>query len=185
MITYNDIYEVLRKEKYSEQLQKLPKNFIKEVSEYLKDKKKVSEKSEDMFSDAIFKTKKQFENAVNIFKEIMLRRKKKLLSLAFIARETGISKRDFENMLGFEKEMFDKIVKSMEEADKSVNDLINGKEEKEKHVLISFKEDVEEFLDMEGNRVGPFKKGELANLPREIVEILKEAGKVEVILGDN
>ena len=64
MITYNDIYEALRRERYSEQLQKLVKNFVQEVSAYLKEKKSISEKSGDVFSDAISKTKKQFENAV-------------------------------------------------------------------------------------------------------------------------
>ena len=32
MISYNDIYEILRKEKYSEVLQQLPKNFIEDFS---------------------------------------------------------------------------------------------------------------------------------------------------------
>src|SRR3989344_9332631 len=127
MLTYNDIYEALRKEKYSEQLQPLPKNFVNEVSSYLSEKKQVAEKKEDMFSDAIIKSKKQFENAISIFKEIILRRKKKLLNLAFIAKETGISKRDFENMLDFEKEMFDIIVKSLEESENKVSELMNGK----------------------------------------------------------
>ena len=95
MITYNDIYESLRKEKYSENLQPLGKKFISEVADYLQEKKELADKKEDMFSEAIIKTKKQLENAISIFKELMMRRKKKLLNLAFIARETGISKKDF------------------------------------------------------------------------------------------
>jgi len=181
MLTYNDIYEALRREKYSEQLQPLPKSFINEVSNYLNEKKQVSEKKEDMFSDAIIKSKKQFENAISIFKEIILRRKKKLLNLAFIAKETGISKRDFETMLDFEKEMFDKIVKSMEEADKQMNDLMNGKQDKKNHLLVTFKDRVDEFLDAKGETIGPFDIGEMANLPEEIVGILKDAGKVNVM----
>ena len=31
MITYNDLYEALRKERYSEQLQPMIKDFVKEV----------------------------------------------------------------------------------------------------------------------------------------------------------
>jgi len=184
MLTYNDIYEALRKEKYSEQLQPLPKNFVNEVSSYLSEKKQVAEKKEDMFSDAIIKSKKQFENAISIFKEIILRRKKKLLNLAFIAKETGISKRDFETMLDFEKEMFDKIVKGMEDADKQMNDLMNGRQDKKSHVLVTFKDDVDGFLDSSGESIGPFDRGEMANLPEEIVEILKDAGKVEVVEGE-
>jgi len=182
MITYNDIYEALRKEKYSEQLQPLPKNFVSEVADYLKDKRELAAKEEDIFSEAIIKTKKQLENAVSIFKELMLRRKKKLLNLAFIATETGISKRDYENMLGFEKELFDGIMTSIEEAEKKVVSLLNGKKEaKVKNKIIRFKESVEEFLGLQGEKLGPFEKGEIANLPEEIVKILSDAGKVEII----
>lgn len=180
MITYNDIYEVLRKEKYSEQLQKLPQNFIREVSDYFKDKKKINEKEADIFSEVLVKSKKQYENAVSIFGEIILRRKKKLLNLAFIAKETGISKRDFENMLDFEKEMFDRIIKSMEDSDKAVSSLMNGKKENN-HILVTFKEDTEEFLDSKGEGIGPFSRGEMANLPEDIIKILKDANKVEVV----
>jgi DNA replication initiation complex subunit (GINS family) len=151
------------------------------VAEYLKEKKSITKKEENIFSDAIIKTKKQLENAISIFKELMLRRKKKLLNLAFIARETGISKRDFENMLDFEKEMFDSIIESMENADKKVNGLINGKKDKKKHILVCFKDNVDEFLGSDGNMLGPFTKGEIANLPEEIVKILIDAEKTEIV----
>ena len=75
MITYNDIYEASRKERYSEQLQKIPKNFISEVSNYLKEKKEIAAIVDDVFADVIIKTKKQLENAVTLFKELMLRRR--------------------------------------------------------------------------------------------------------------
>jgi len=182
MITYNDIYEALRKERYSEQLQKIPKNFVQEVSIYIEEKKSITEKSDDMFSDTIIKTKKQLENAVSIFKELMLRRKKKLLNLAFIAAETGISKRDYENMLNFEKETFDKIMKSIEEGDKSMNDLMSGQEKsvEKKNKMIIFLQDTEEFLGLAGEKLGPYKKGDMANLPREIVNILLDDNKAEI-----
>lgn len=182
MVTYNDIYEALRKEKYAEQLQTLPGNFISSVSQYLKEKKEFSSKEDDMFSEAIIKTKKQYENAVFIFRELMLRRKKKLLNLAFVATETGISKRDFENMLPTERELFDKIITSMEKADKEVSSILNGKIESErKNRLIVFKEDMEEFMGLQGEKFGPYKKGDIANIAKEVVKILNDAGKVEVV----
>jgi len=183
MITYNDIYEALRRERYSEQLQQLGKNFVKEVSAYLKDKKSISEKSGNIFNDAVSKTKKQFENAVSMFKELMLRRKKKLLNLAFVATETGISKRDYENMLSFEKELFDKIMKNMEEGDKKLTTLLNGQEqeEKKKNKMITFLEDTEEFLGLNGEKLGPFKKGDIANLPVDIANILVVDNKAESV----
>lgn len=186
MITYNELYDALRKERYSEQLQPIPKNFIKEVADYLKDKKEISEKDSDDFSDLVIKTKKQFENSIAIFRELMLRRKKKILDLAFVAAETGISKRDFENMLAVEKESFDGIMKSLEKGDKKVAKMLRGAEEddKSKNKMIVFIEDIDEFLDLDGNKMGPFKKGDVANLSEEIANILIVDKKAEAIEED-
>jgi len=59
MITYNDIYEALRKEKYSEQLQPLSKKFISEISSYISEKKKLSSKEGEFFSEETLKIRKQ------------------------------------------------------------------------------------------------------------------------------
>ena len=79
MITYNDVYEAARKERYSENLQKLSNNFIIDLANYLKEKKEIASKENDVFSEVIVKTKKQLENATTLFKELMLRRRKKIL----------------------------------------------------------------------------------------------------------
>ena len=50
-----------------------------------------------------------------------------------------------------------------------------------KHTLVRFVADVPEFLNFEGDAVGPFDKGEIANLENELVEILQQDNRVEVI----
>ncbi len=184
MITYNDIYEAARKERYSEQLQKIPKNFISEVSDYLKEKKQVSLKEEDEFSDEFVKVKKQLENATTMFKELMLRRRRKLLNLVLVASETGISKQDFDNMLDVEKELFENIMKNVEYSDKKTNNLLSGssRQEEENNSMVVFREDVEEFMGFNGKKMGPFKKGQIANLQKDVAKILiddKKADKIE------
>ena len=183
MITYNDIYEAARKERYSAQLQPLKKNFISEVSNYLKEKKEVASKQDDVFSDVIIKTKKQLENAITLFKEVMLRRRKKILNLVLIAAETGISKQDFENMLAIEKELFEDIMKCIDSSDKSLSDALSGKEEETyKNELIVFKEDVEGIVDLTGEKIGPFQKGEIANISKEIASIFVSDGKADMVV---
>ncbi|GIU68552.1 MAG: hypothetical protein KatS3mg001_402 [Candidatus Pacearchaeota archaeon] len=182
MLTYNDIYEAERKERYSEQLQPLPKNFLQEFSQYIKEKKEIVSKENDSFSEIITKTKKQLENAITLFKQLMRSRRKKILDLALIGLETGISKQDFENMLPFEKDLFDELIKSLEKSDKSLNDYLNNKNQKESNnKLIVFKEDVTELFDFEGNKIGPFEKGQIANISKEIAKILVEDGKAELL----
>ncbi|GAH83070.1 unnamed protein product, partial [marine sediment metagenome] len=180
--TYSDLYEAARKERYSEQLQSLQKNFITEVAEYLKEKKQLSLKEDDIFSDMIVKTKKQLENATTLFRELMIRRRKKILNLVLIAAETGISKQDFGNMLSFEKSLFEELIKNIENSDKKINELLNREKVEElKNELVIFKTDVEEFLDMEGEKIGPFQKGQIANIPKEIAKILIEDSKAEIV----
>jgi len=184
MITYNDLYEALRKERYAEQLQPLSKKFVKDVAVYLEEKKAESSGDGDIFSETVTKTKKQFENAISMFKELMLRRKKKILNIVFIAAETGLSKRDSENMLPFEKTLFEEIMKSIGISDRELNQIMKGGEEEEEKAidqLILFKEGVDEFLDFEGNKTGPYKKGEVANIGSEIAKILISGGKAEYL----
>ena len=185
MITYNEIYEAARKERYSEQLQSLPKSFIGNVAEYLREKKEMSSKEDDVFSDMIAKTKKQLENAVTLFNELKRIRRRKILNLVLIASETGISKRDFDNMLDFEKELFENLMKSIDASDKKFNETLNkgsnGESKPAENEMVVFKADSSEFLGPEGEMMGPFKKGQIANLPIQIAKILMEDGKVQKV----
>ncbi|MFH1451970.1 MAG: hypothetical protein ABIF88_02220 [archaeon] len=185
MITFSDIYEAMRKEKYSEQLQPLPKRFLIEVFEYFREKKEFLSKEDNLFSDLAVKNKKKLENAMMSFRDLLRIRKKKILSLAFVASEVGISKKDFENLLSFEKDLFEEVVRSLERAEKNMNAEMGGGENSEqRHRLVRFLERVPEFLNFEGEEVGPFEKGELANLEREIIDILEKDKRVEVLEED-
>ena len=102
MIGYTDLYELVRREKYNEVLQQLPKGFVEEVSDFIREQKGIIERESDIFSGSLSGTKKQLENSVALFRELMRIRKRKILNLAFIGTETGIMKRDYENLLNFE-----------------------------------------------------------------------------------
>ena len=183
MITYKDIYDASKMERYSENLQPISKTFVKDVAKYLKEKRQAASKNTDLFSDVLLKTKKQLENAVTLFQELLRRRRKKILNLVLIASETGISKQDFNNMLLIEKELFEKLVACLEKSDKELNNLLNGdkKEVEIKNEAVVILEDIDEFSDMSGDKMGPFKQGDIANISKDVAKILKEDGKVEFI----
>jgi len=189
MITFNDIYDASRTERYSEKLQPLSENFISDVAEYLKEKREMSLKEGDVFSDVINKTKKQVENATTLFKELMNRRRKKILGLILIASETGISKKDFDNMLDFEKELFEDLMKSMSAFGNKIGNVLNGKkgeENKENDLLkIKFKEDVEEFVNLDGNVIGPFSRGQSADIIEAVARILIDGGRAEELTNES
>jgi len=160
----------------------LPKKFLVDVADYFKDKKDFLNKESDAFSDIAIRNKKKFENAIVSFKDLIRIRRKKILSLAFVASEVGISKKDFENLMSFEKDLFEEVVKSLERAEKNQSADMEGAQKDEwKHRLVRFLEEVPSFLDFNGEEVGPFEKGEIANLEIEIVEILAKDKRVEII----
>jgi len=177
MITYSDLYEIWRKEKYNEKLQKLTKDFIEEAEEYFKEKKESTKRNEDsIFSEETAKSKKQLENAANIIREIIILRERKILNLGLIAAKTGINKKEIENMLEHEKELFSIVASHIETIDEKIKLLVQGKKEEEKrNKLIRFSQEIPELLDSESKILGPFKKGDVANLPKEIADILIES----------
>ncbi|MFH1425409.1 MAG: hypothetical protein ABIG28_01610 [archaeon] len=186
MMGYNDLYEILRKEKYSESLQPLPKKFIEDFKEYLNETAEEPSPQSTLFSNSIEKSRKQRENSISMFRELILKRKRKILNLVFIATETGIMKRDYENMLEIEKQTFDSLVKTFEQGDKELSKILTAKtaQEKtaeEKNKMILFKQNIDQFIDHEGKTVGPFKSGDLANLNSNIAQILVSDDKASFI----
>jgi DNA replication initiation complex subunit (GINS family) len=176
MITYKDIYEAAKKERYSESLQPIPKTFVKDVAQYMKEKKEAASKEGDVFSDVLLKTKKQLENAITLFQELLRRRRKKILNLVLIASETGISKQDFDNMLLIEKSLFEDLMRCIENSDRKLNELLNGSQEDEvqNNDLIVFLQDVDEFMASDGEKYGPYEIGQFVNLPKSIAKIFLE-----------
>lgn len=183
MITYNDLYELLRKEKYNESLQTLPAGFISDISSFLAEQKEESSHNDGGILGNAGRSNKKFENAVSLFNELVLRRKKKILNLVFVATETGIMKRDYENMLPSEKTAFDSMTKVFEEFDKKVSEEINGESEKAKpeNSMILFNQETEQFVDSSGTFLGPFKAGDLANLDSSVCDLLVTSGKASYV----
>ena len=183
MLSYSEIYELLRKEKYSEALLGLPKNFVEDFSDYIAEKKGESESEGDLFMENSMKSKKQLENSIALFKELMRLRKKKLLNLIFVATETGIMKKDYENMLSFERDVFDEVVRAFERGNKEMSKNMNGRKEKkeEGNRMIMFNQEVEQFVGGDGEAVGPFNAGELANLDSKVCEVLVGGGKATFV----
>lgn len=184
MITYSDLYEALRKEKYNEKLQKLPKNFLPQIGSYFDEKKDIIEKGEDdsIFGEEVIKTKKQLENAKSVIRDLLMLRQKKVLGLALMAAQIGIDKRDVENMLDYEKELLESTTEKLEKNKENWNLMIKGMKKKDlKNQLIRFTQDTPKFLDETNAALGPFKKGDVANLPKQIAAILAESGKADTI----
>ena len=86
-------------------------------------------------------------------------------------------------MLSIEKELFEDLMNCMDISEKKLAESLNGGrgETVKNNDLIVFLENVDEFLGVEGDKMGPYIKGDIANIPREIAKILSDGGKVQVI----
>lgn len=198
-VTYESLYDILRKEKSQEELQNLDKNFFLFVAEYLQTKKQIlssQENKDSIFASAeIQKTRKQLENSQKILKELYERRENKIIQMALFSSRTD-SKTDSDAMLKEEKELYTAIITQL--ASYRINvlgNLISGKLpviEKPKVIksenqpeittkLVRFTSAVPKFVGDDMNIYGPYEEQDVANLPLKVANVLIEKSRVEGI----
>lgn len=110
-ITYETLFELLRREKGRDELQELHESFFEDVIEYLKDKTRILESSQGrMFSDEeAEKTRLQLNNVKKILRELYERREKKIISMAVNKSRTKSSLINTSVLLKEEKELYDAL----------------------------------------------------------------------------
>ncbi|MBL7056568.1 hypothetical protein ISS07_06660 [Candidatus Woesearchaeota archaeon] len=207
-VTYETLFEILKRERDSTEVQKVDPNFFEQFISYINEKKSVMLKEDALFSDEERKkTETQIENAKRIVKEIYERREKKLMSMALLRSRTKSNIIDTSTFLEHEKKLFDESVKVLDEfrikvienvlrGDVPTNVVLENKTKPEEPVkeevkeepkeekstkLVRFLNAVPKFVGPELEEYGPFEEEDMANLPAEIVNLLIEKGKVEEI----
>jgi len=198
VITYETLYELLRREKSREELQKLEENFTAETQKYLDEKQEIIKKAgESLFAnDERRKTQTQIDNARRIIKELYHKREQKIVNMALDANKTGAKIAMTSSMLIREKDLYEKILRQLEESkimilgemvesrrtasaeDEKPKDL---KDTPESNKHVRFKEEIPKFMGTDLNVYGPYLKESEAELPLKIAELLIRKGKVEEI----
>jgi len=187
LITYEAIYESLRKEKYESELQKLPVSFFTDLVNYLKEKTSIldSQKSRDsIFSSEAEKTEKQIVNIKKIVRELYERREGKLIQLALFTSRTNIPV-DNLNLLKEEEVLYTSLLESLRTSRGCVLDNLLlmkqpqlqtpkdiKKENKETTTLVRFLNPVPKFMGEDLNIYGPFNAEDIANLPPKVAHLL-------------
>ncbi|MCA9478664.1 MAG: hypothetical protein KC535_05950 [Nanoarchaeota archaeon] len=107
-ITYETLFDLLRKERSLEELQALDIRFWQYVIEYLKDREAFYEKTSTIEQE---KTRIQLNNIKRIIKEIYEHRERKIVGLAVnVVRSDHAQFVDTKNMLGEEKALYDETI---------------------------------------------------------------------------
>jgi len=209
-ITYETLFELLRREKERSELQKLDESFFVNVVRYLKDKHTIiTNQQTDTFSaEEKKKTESQLDNVKKIIKELYDKREKKIIGMAIDKSKNKSSIVDNSIFLKQEKELFDNAVKILNSGRENIlSNIINLKEpvtlggvsqekeissvepqvigrEKKDTKLVRFLSAVPKFVGKELEEYGPFDEEDIASLPIEISNVLVNKKRAEVISED-
>ncbi len=204
VITYEMLYDLLRREKSSNELQQLDQHFFRDVVVYLRDKKSLlADASGSVFSfEEQRRTQQQVENAQRIIRDIYEWREKKIMLLA---RDSSRSQGLVVNkavMLAQEQALFSELLDLLSKYRSTVllqllsaqfdeegqpkglknealpSSLVN----KSSTVKVRVIGPVSEFMGPSLQTLGPYTVGELVDLPEIVASILvnrKQAERLE------
>lgn len=116
-ITYERLFELLRREKEAGEIQQLDNTFYADVVKYLGEKQRILDEAShktDLFSAAEREnTSLQLKNVKRIIKELYDRRESKILSLAMNKSRTDSDIINANNLLPEEKAMYGQLMQSL------------------------------------------------------------------------
>ena len=196
VITYDTLYEILRREKFKKELQKLDDNFFDNTLNYLNDKSKIDESQKEkdsIFSSEFKKTEKTLENTKKILKELYEKRESKIIMLALFSSRTAPTEDDIIAMLPEEKRLYSTLLDDLTKFRKDIlQNLLENKQPKvegksiksenqDSKSLIRFLHAVPKFVGEDLTIYGPFDAHDVANLPKGIANVLITKERAEKI----
>lgn len=186
IITYEAIFELLRKERLSDALQRLEQGFYSNTVGYIKEKSGSNDKE-------------LVSNAKKMVKEIYERRERKIVGLAIDRVKLGIDGLNTSNLLKEEREIFERLVEDLLSGRKMIiervlcgeepllghnmplNEVKASNDIQSNTSLVRFLHAVPKFVGKELEEYGPFEAEEIANLPVEIANLLIAKSRAEEI----
>ncbi len=131
VVTYETLFEILRRERNREEIQKIEDSFVAEVLDYLMQKQILpAVQEQNIFSiSEREKSDRQISNAKRILRELYDRREKKIINMALNKAKTNTALINTANLLSHEKEMFKQIIDTLHTYRNAIlAKLIQGKE---------------------------------------------------------
>lgn len=210
IITYETLFDLLRKEKSREDLQALPCNFYHDILEFMKKKETSTKLPGAQGQRALI----EYNNIKKILKELYERRERKTLLLALNKARTESAIIDSSILLPQEKGLFEELVQALKMNKRAVIEsvfnlqtpMVGGgpvieKEQTQKSEVskpetpaaptpkspnkidlnVKFLVSIPKFLGKDMKVFGPFNEGDTAKLPNQIANILIKKGRAEEI----
>lgn len=191
IITYEILYDILRKERTRQELQKLDINFFNDIKKYINEKtfilNDLKTKASIFAQKEIEKTERELINIKKIVKDIYERRESKIMQLALSTAITNKAQ-DTGSLLPEEKIVFDNLLEFLKSSrEELLNKLLENKEpkaiksEQESLKIVRILQAVPSFIGDDLNEYGPFEEEYIASLPIRIAELLVKNNRAEEI----
>jgi DNA replication initiation complex subunit (GINS family) len=204
IITYETLYDLLRREKNRSEIQELPEDYLNNLINYLRKKKEIlesQEKKKSIFTTVeVQKTRRQIESIQKIIKELYERRESKIIKSSLISSRTHIDTEEKNNMLPEEEELYQELTGKLNYFRENVlYQLSNGdapkiilKNPKPKDLKKPEKPnktakkirllcDMPKFLGTDLETYGPYKENSTTEMPDEVANLLIKQQRAEEI----
>jgi DNA replication initiation complex subunit (GINS family) len=167
MLTFETLSRIVREEKSSTGLTKLPEDFFEGVGNYLSKKSRASEGKDDAW---------ELENAKMVLGDIMKARERKVMTAALTFVDSGMEPL---NLATQERLFFDQAASMVMQFRSEKRKFLEPGQERKS--MVAFLEDVPEFVGTDMKNYGPFAKGDIANLPEDVTLLLIGKGAAKAI----
>ncbi|MHA1582672.1 MAG: DNA replication complex subunit Gins51 [Candidatus Baldrarchaeia archaeon] len=186
---YERLYSIWLKEVENDDIQDLPSNFYEEVSKYI-NMLKIGMKAETLSNIETKIIELELENARFIIKDLCNLRLEKVLRNMLNGKEIPE-----ERLNSVEKEYFKPLKKAMKDFSSFVSRILEGKVFKDLvkpkkvfeitlergKIVVRILENLPAIVGTDMKVYGPFKKGDVAVLPRKNAETLIKKAKAKII----
>jgi DNA replication factor GINS len=207
-VSYETLFELLRREKNRDELQELDNEFFQGVIDYLTETEakldEFKQKTDLQSIDEKSKIDKQFNNIRKIIHEMYDRREKKIIDMAMNKTRTSTNIIDVSNLLTEEKILFDALVDMLDSGRKGILIKLlahelpkievkkeestetkpteeNKDNEEKENQMVRFVSAVPKFVGPELEVYGPFEAEDIASLPKNIANLLVKKNRAELM----
>jgi hypothetical protein len=185
VLTYENLFELVMREKGREELQKLDSTIYEDILGYLSQKKELSKSSE--MAEANEHLFQQLRNIRRLIRELYERREKKIITLALIRSRTGSDAIDLSALLEPERMLFLSLVEKLDTTRSGIIGCLISDQARaqipkpielpvpvieETTCSIKFLSEVPKFIGKELEVYGPFDKDDVKELPKELADLL-------------
>ena len=179
---YEDLYELLRNEKFSTDLQDMSLENLKKIRSYFNERNNKLNESEssNMFSSHNkLKIQGEIDNATRIVNDLINIRERKIINRAIFTSRSNENIEDTSNMIEIEKKLYDFLNVELKKFRKSyLYEIENREVNDKKHKKYVVLEDIP-LLSDGINEYGPYKKNDFIELPSNIANILINESKIK------